>query len=120
MAVFTVALTQAHNPQGRYNTFNGSAGDVLDSSRSDGSTVTFTPLNSSNYCQYNDDTGELTLLPSSTMLRSLPAASANADHGTPVQVDVYVWLEGCDEDCTSNLANTNLESLALHIAGKQG
>ena len=113
-------LTQAHNPQGRYNTFNGSAGDVLDSSRSDGSTVTFTPLNSSNYCQYNDDTGELTLLPSSTMLRSLPAASANADHGTPVQVDVYVRLEGCDEDCTSNLANTNLESLALYFAGKQG
>ena len=113
-------LTQAHNPQGRYNTFNGSAGDVLDSSRSDGSTVTFTPLNSSNYCQYNDDTGELTLLPSSTMLRSLPGASANADHGTPVQVDVYVWLEGCDEDCTSNLANTNPESLALHFAGKQG
>lgn len=59
-------LTQAHNPQGRYNTFNGLAGDVLDSSRSDGSSVTFTPLNSSNYCQYNDDTGELTLLPSST------------------------------------------------------
>lgn len=117
---YIIELTRAHNPQGRYNTFNGSAGDVLDSSRSDGSTVTFTPLNSSNYCQYNDDTGELTLLPSSTMLRSLPAASANADHGTPVQVDVYVWLEGCDEDCTNNLANTNLESLALHFAGKQG
>lgn len=63
---------------------------------------------------------ELTLLPSLTMLRSLPAASANADHGTPVQVDVYVWLEGCDEDCANNLANTNLESLALHFAGKQG
>ncbi len=113
-------LTQMHNLQGRYNTYNGSAGDVLDSSRSDGSTVTFTPLNSSNYCQYNDDTGELALLPSSTMLWALPAASANADHGTPVQVDVYVWLEGCDEDCTNNLANTNLESLALHFAGKQG
>ena len=93
---------------------------MLDSSRSDGSTVTFTPLNSSNYCQYNDDRGELTLLPSLTMLRSLPAASANADHGTPVQVDVYVWLEGCDEDCTNNLANTNLESLALHFGGKPG
>ena len=93
---------------------------MLDSSRSDGSTVTFTPLNSSNYCQYNDDTGELTLLPSSTMLRSLTAASANADHGTLVQVGVYVWREGCNEDCTSNLANTNPESLALHFAGKQG
>ena len=113
-------LSQARNPQGRYNTYNGQAGDVLDSTRNDGSTITFTPLNSANYCQYNDDTGEITLLPDSVLLCSLPAAAQGVDHGTPVQIDVYVWLEGCDEDCTNNLANTNLESLALHFAGKQG
>lgn len=117
---YVFELSQAHNPQARYNTLNGQAGDVLDSTRSDGATVTFAPLTSENYCQYNDDTGEITLLTNSTRLCSLPAAAQGADHGTPVQVDVYVWLEGCDEDCTNNLANTNLESLALHFAGKQG
>lgn len=119
-AQYIFELSQAHNPQARYNTYNGVAGDVLDSTRTDGSTVTFHPLNSSNYCQYDDDTGELAILPGSTLLCTLPAAADGQEHGVPVQVDVYVWLEGCDEDCTNNLANTNLESLALHFAGKQG
>ena len=93
---------------------------MLASTRGDGSTVTFKPLNSSNYCQYNEDTGEIGFLPDTVQLCSLPAAAQGADHGTPVQVDVYVWLEGCDADCTNNLANTNLQSLALHFAGDQG
>ena len=37
----------------------------------------------------------------------------------PVRVDVYVWLEGCDPDCTNNLAATSLQSLALRFAGKR-
>ena len=119
-AQYIFELSQARNPQARYNTYNGQSGDVLDSTKSDGSTVTFAPLNSENYCQYNDDTGEITFLPKSTLLCSLPAAAQGDEHGIPVQIDVYVWLEGCDEDCTNNLANTNLESLVLHFAGDQG
>lgn len=119
-AQYIFELSQAHNPQAHYNTYHGQAGDVLDSTKSDGSTVTFKPLNSENYCSYDDNTGVITLQPKTVQLCSLPAAAQGAAHGTPVQVDVYVWLEGCDEDCTNNLANTSLESLALMFAGKQG
>ena len=120
VAQYIFELTGEHNPQGRYNTLNGSAGDVLDSTKTDGSTVTFAPLNSSNYCLYDETSGKITLQDASVMLCSLPAADAGAERSVPVQIDVYVWLEGCDEDCTSNLAKTNLESLALHFAGKRG
>ncbi len=118
-AQYVFELTSDHNPQANYNTASGSAGDVLDSTQTDGSTVTFAPLSSNNYCDYNESTGVVTLKDASTLLCSLPAAQSGAAHSTPVQVDVYVWLEGCDEDCTSNLASTNLESLALHFAGKR-
>lgn len=113
-------LSQLHNPEAHYNTKNGSAGDVLDSTKSDGSVVPFTPLNSNNYCLYDEESGQVTLKPESVKLCTLPAAAEGDEHSTPVQVDVYVWLEGCDEDCTNNLCGTNLQSLALHFAGKQG
>lgn len=113
-------LSQAHNPEANYNTKNGKAGDVLDSTKTDGTTVSFKPLNSDNYCLYDEESGQVTKKPNSTKLCTLPAAAQGADHSTPVQVDVYVWLEGCDEDCTNNLCGTNLESLALHFAGSQG
>ena len=118
-AQYVFELTQDSNPQARYNTQSGSAGDVLDSTKTDGSTVTFTPLNSANYALYDEATGQVSLQDASTLLCSLPAAANGEAHGTPVQVDVYVWLEGCDADCTNNLASTNLESLALHFAGKR-
>lgn len=118
-AQYVFELTQDSNPQARYNTQKGSAGDVLDSTKTDGSTVTFTPLTSANYALYDEATGQVSLQDASTLLCSLPAAASGAEHGTPVQVDVYVWLEGCDADCTNNLASTNLESLALHFAGKR-
>ena len=118
-AQYVFELTQDSNPQARYNTQNGSAGDVLDSTKTDGSTVAFTPLNSANYALYDEATGQVSLQDASTLLCSLPAAANGEAHGTPVQVDVYVWLEGCDADCTNNLASTNLESLALHFAGKR-
>ncbi len=116
---YVFELSQEHNPQARYNTEKGSAGDVLDSTKTDGSVVAFSPLNSSNYCLYDESTGQITLQPDSKLLCTLPAASEGAEHGTPVQVDVYVWLEGCDEDCTNNLSSTNLESLALRFVGKR-
>ncbi len=119
VAQYIFELTDEHNPQGRYNTLNGSPGDVLDSTRTDGSTVAFAPLNSANYCLYDEMSGKVTLQDASVMLCSLPAADAGTTRSVPVQIDVYVWLEGCDEDCTSNLSSTNLESLALHFAGKR-
>ncbi len=110
-------LTADHNPQARYNTQKGQAGDVLDSTKIDGSTVSFSPLTSDNFALYDTQTGQITLQDASTLLCSLPSAAEGDAHGTPVQVDVYVWLEGCDEDCTNNLASTNLESLALRFVG---
>lgn len=119
-------LTDAHNPEARYNTLDGrdaSAAEqehlVLDSTRTDGKTVPFTPLTSANYADYNEDTGIVTVNASSTRICSLPSAAKGADHSTPVRVDVYVWLEGCDPDCTNNLAATSLQSLALRFAGKR-
>lgn len=119
VAQYVFELSQQHNPQAQYNTLNGRPGDVLDSTKSDGSTVAFTPLTSENYCLYDEDTGKVDLQANTIKLCTLPAAAQGEDHGTPVQVDVYVWLEGCDEDCTNNLCSTNLQSLALHFAGKQ-
>ena len=116
-------LSSAHNPEGRYNTLDGQGSDedhrVLDSTRADGKTVVFTPLTSANYCEYDENTGKVTLTDRSTKICSLPAAAKGARHSTPVKVDVYVWLEGCDPDCTNNLAATSLQSLALRFAGKR-
>ena len=114
---YVFELTQAHNPQARYNTKQGEAGHVLDSTKTDGSTVAFTPLDSTNYCEYSEEEGVVTK--PGTKLATLPAAAEGANRSTPVQVDVYVWLEGCDEDCTNNLCDTSLASLALHFAGSR-
>ncbi len=110
-------LTSDHNPQARYNTEKGSAGDVLDSTKTDGSTVAFAPLTSASYALYDEETGVPSLQGGSVKLCSLPAAESGAPRGTPVQVDVYVWLEGCDEDCTNNIAGTSLDTLALRFVG---
>ena len=40
--------------------------------------------------------------------------------GTPMKVDVYLWLEGCDRDCTLNLGGQTMELLALKFAGMPG
>lgn len=114
------------NPQARYNTLDGKdAGEneqnhlVLDSTRSDGTTVHFDQLTSANFCDYNEDTGIVSLKEATTKICSLPAAAKGTNRSTPVRVDVYVWLEGCDPDCTNNLAATSLQSLALRFAGKR-
>ena len=119
-------LSGERNPQARYNTLDGkdaSASEqdhlVLDSTRSDGMTVHFDQLTSANYCDYNEETGVVSLKEATTKICSLPAAAKDADRSTPVRVDVYVWLEGCDPDCTNNLAATSLQSLALRFAGKR-
>ena len=32
-------------------------------------------------------------------------------------MDVYLWLEGCDEDCTVDLAGQTMELVSLIFAG---
>ena len=126
MGQYVFEVSNARNPQARYNTLDGkdaSASEqdhlVLDSMRTDGTTVHFDQLTSANFCDYNEDTGVVSLKEATTKICSLPAAAKDADRSTPVRVDVYVWLEGCDPDCTNNLAATSLQSLALRFAGKR-
>lgn len=109
---FVFAINNDNNPQAQYNTQNGAAGDVLDSEKTDGSTVAFTPLTSDNFCSYDKTSGTVSLLPNTI---SLCTATA-----TPIEVDIYIWLEGCDEDCTQNLCATTLKNLALSFCGMAG
>ena len=37
-----------------------------------------------------------------------------------MKLDIYLWLEGCDEDCTLNLAGQTMRNLALSFAGLSG
>ena len=41
--------------------------------------------------------------------------SVSGEEGTVLMV--YIWLEGCDKDCTQNLCSTTLRNLALSFAG---
>lgn len=109
------AISDKKNPQKNYNTITGQEGYVLDSTRTDGSTVPFSVLTSSNYCNYNSNTGEVSLKDGSKSICTVRGGAQ--DYGTPVQVDVYIWLEGCDEDCYNNLCTTTLKDLALSFAG---
>ncbi|MBP5165956.1 MAG: hypothetical protein ILP09_01695 [Oscillospiraceae bacterium] len=115
---FIFAISDKKNPQRNYNTFNGYEGCVLDSSRTDGATVEFTPLDANNYCLYDPSTGAVELKPASQVLCTLHGNGGK--YGEPVRVEVYIWLEGCDEDCTNNLCATTLKELALSFAGLQG
>lgn len=100
------------NPEAQYNTAHGKDGNVLDCTKTDGTTVPFTPLGKDNFCIYDVDNGTVTLKERSTALCELPGNGGGA-----VQVDVYIWLEGCDGDCTNNLCRTTLKNLALSFAG---
>ena len=91
-------------------------GYVLDSDRTDGTTVAFTPYTSDAYCNYNQETGETTLKSGSKSLCTV-TGTADGKPGTPVEIEVYIWLEGCDEDCTGNLGNETLQKLAISFAG---
>lgn len=115
---FIFAISDKKNPRRNYNTFNGYEGCVLDSSRTDGATVEFTPLDENNFCLYDPSTGAVELKPASQVLCTLHGNGGK--YGEPVRVDVYIWLEGCDEDCTNNLCATTLKELALSFAGLQG
>lgn len=111
---FIFEINDDRNPMAGYNTATGRDGYVIDSSRTDGATVPFRQLTESNYCIYSSESGETTLKPDSRKIVTL--SGNDGKMGTPVQIDVYIWLEGCDSDCTSNLADSRLESIAISFA----
>lgn len=114
---YIFAIGDKKNPKRQYNTYNGSEGEnnVLNSTLTDGSVVSFIPLDSDNYCNYDSSTGETSLKPESKPL--FKVIGNNNELGEAVELEVYIWLEGCDEDCTVNLCNTTLSELALIFAG---
>ena len=116
---FIFAINTEDNPEAEYNTATGEEGYVLDSTKTDGTTVPLKNLyTDANYCTYDADTGVASLKEDSVSLFEV-AGKGQSDYGEPVQVDVYVWLEGCDKDCTNNLCNAMLKNLALSFAGTE-
>ena len=109
-------ISDKKNPQAEYNTATGEEGYVLDSTKTDGTTVPFQPYNEEAYCIYDKDTGEVTKKEGSLKLCTVTGTS-DGKPGTPVQIDLYIWLEGCDEDCTGNLSSQTLKNLAVSFAG---
>lgn len=115
-AEYIFAISDKKNPEAEYNTDDGEEGHVLDSSRTDGATVPFTPYTSDAYCIYDKATGEVTLKPDSQRICTV-SGDGKGEPGEPVEVEIYIWLEGCDEDCTGNLSGMTLQNLALSFAG---
>ena len=114
-AEYIFAISDKKNPKAEYNTAKGKEGDVLDCTKTDGTTVPFTPYTSDAYCNYNKNTGEVVLKNGSLKLCTISGNSGSA--GEPVQIDLYIWLEGCDEDCTGNLSSQTLKNLSVSFAG---
>lgn len=113
---YIFSINPAKNPEARYNTATGRDGYVLDCMKNDGTTLAFTPYNDSNYCLYNKDTGDVILKKDSLKLCSV-AGDGKGKNGYATQVEIYIWLEGCDADCTSNLCDQTLKNLAVSFAG---
>ena len=112
---YIFAITDKKNPKKAYNTATGEEGCVLDSTKTDGTTVPFAPYTADNFCLYNDQTGVASRKEHSVPLFSVKGAEGGG-FGEPVQLDIYIWLEGCDEDCTANLIETTLSNIALGFA----
>lgn len=108
---YIFSINAEKNPKREYNTITGVEGWVLDSAKNDGTTIEFTPYSKDNYCVYDRRTGTSSFNDESIVLAEIAAASE------PVEVEIYIWLEGCDEDCTINLGGTNLDNIALSFAG---
>ena len=112
---YIFAISDKKNPEAEYNTATGKEGDVLDCTKTDGTTVPFTPYTSDAYCNYNKNTGSVSLKPES--LKLCTTSGQNGSMGESVQIDLYIWLEGCDEDCTRNLCSQTLKNLSVSFAG---
>lgn len=100
----------AKEPEGGY---------VLDSSKTDGSTLPFTPYTRDNFCVYNQVDGSVSL-PDGALRLCTVSGDGQGGYGEAVKLDIYLWLEGCDEDCTQNLAGQTMKNLALSFAGSAG
>ena len=115
---YIFAINSADNPEAEYNTATGEEGYVLDCLKTDGTTVPMANLyTEEHFCKYDKLTGETTLKESSVPLFEL-SGDEQGGFGESVQVDVYIWLEGCDKDCTNNLCETMLKNIALSFASK--
>ena len=112
---FIFAINNEDNPEAEYNTATGREGYVLDSTKTDGTTIPFQPYDSRNFCVYNSDDGTVTLKEASVPLCTV--SGNGEEYGEVVKLDIYIWLDGCDKDCTQNLCNRTLEKLALSFAG---
>ena len=113
---YIFAISDKKNPEARYNTATGKEGYVLDGVKKNGTTVPFSPYTSDAYCIYDKNTGVVTLKKTSEKLCTI-TGDGSGKPGTPVQIEVYIWLEGCDEDCTVNLCGETLKKLAVSFAG---
>ena len=113
---YIFAISDKKNPEANYNTVTGKEGYVLDGVKKDGTTVPFSPYTSDAYCIYDKNTGVVTLKKTSEKLCTI-TGDGSGKPGTPVQIEVYIWLEGCDEDCTVNLCGETLKKLAVSFAG---
>lgn len=113
---YIFAISDKKNPQAEYNTDSGQEGNVLDCTKTDGTTVAFRPYTSDAFCNYDKNTGEVSLKSGSQKLCTVSGTSAGKP-GEPVEIELYIWLEGCDEDCTGNLSSQTLENLAISFAG---
>ena len=113
---YIFAISDKKNPEANYNTVTGKEGYVLDGVKKNGTTVPFSPYTSDAYCIYDKNTGVVTLKKTSEKLCTI-TGDGHGKPGTPVQIEVYIWLEGCDEDCTVNLCGETLKKLAVSFAG---
>lgn len=110
-------ISDKKNSMKEYNTATGQEGFVLDASRKDGTTVAFKPYTKADYCNYNKETGTLTV---GNALKLCTVSGNSGGYGTPVEIEIYIWLEGCDEDCTTSLCNQTLKNVAISFAGVNG
>lgn len=107
-------ISDKKNPMKEYNTATGQEGFVLDASKKDGTTVLSQTYTKAAYCNYNKETGVLTV---GNALKLCTVSGNSGDYGTPVEIEIYIWLEGCDEDCTLSLCNQTLKNVAISFAG---
>lgn len=113
---YIFAINEKDNPMAEYNTATGKEGYVLEASATDGTTVPFAPYTSDNFCSYDKENGSVTLKEKSLPLCTV-TGGGDGTYGSAVELEVYIWLEGCDKDCTRNLCSTTLRNVALSFAG---